>query len=137
MSERIRNFLSSLADLDQAKKLVTPDVRFIAVREQSYDALSVYGAFEGYDGLVEFVSGLRAHFDTQQFHIDASLESEELGYASGRFEHRIRTTGRPFVSHWAVMCEFRDGKIALYRFYEDNAALEEAMGSRTECKEEI
>ena len=137
MSERIRNFLSSLTDLDQAKKLMTPDVRIIAVREKSYDALPLYGTFMGHDGLVEFVSRLRTQFDTQQFNIDASLESEELGYASGRFEHRIRTTGRHFVSHWAVMCEFRDGQIALYRFYEDNAALEEAVGSRTICKEEI
>lgn len=137
MPERIRNFLSALGDLERAKELVTPDVRFIAVREQSYETLPLYGTFVGRDGLVDFVSGLREHFDTQRFHIDASLENEDLGYASGRFEHRIRTTGLRFASHWAVMCEFREGQIALYRFYEDNAALEEAMVCRTESKEEI
>lgn len=137
MSEIIRTFLSSLGDLDTARKLVTPDVRFIAVREQRYANLPLYGTFEGHDGMVDFISGLRAYFDTQHFHIDSVLESEKLGFASGRFEHRIRTTGRLFKSHWAVMCKFREGKIELYRFYEDNAALEEAMNSQTECREEI
>lgn len=76
MSDLIRTFLTSLGDLYNAKKLVTPDVRFIAVIEQAYAPLPLYGTFEGRDGIVDFISGLHTYFETQQFHIDAVLMRE-------------------------------------------------------------
>jgi len=133
----IRRFLGSLSDLDQAKTLVDPEARFIAVREQFDETLPLYGTFVGHDGLVDFVGGLRAHFDTRMFTVDAVIETDELGFAAGRFEHRIRATDRLFRSHWSVLCAFRNGRITLYRFFEDTAALEEAMGVHTLCRESV
>ena len=133
----IRRFVGSLNDLDRAKTFVDPEARFIAVRERSDETLPLYGVFVGHDGLEAFVGGLRAHFDTRMFKVDAVIEAGELGFAAGRFEHRIRATDRLFRSHWSVMCAFRDGRITLYRFFEDTAALEEAMGARTLCREDV
>lgn len=135
MTEIIRTFFSSLSDLDKAKGLITPDAKFIAVRAADYPDLPLYGTFIGPEGLARFVTGLREAFDTQSFQVDHVVESEVTGAAFGRFEHRIRHTGKTFRSHWAVMCEFRQGKISLYRFFEDTAALEEAMERKTTCKE--
>lgn len=133
----IRTFLASLGDLDKAQQLVTPEARFIAVREQVDSTLPLYGTFIGRQGLKAFTEGLRRAFDTQMFKVDAVLENDTIGFASGRFEHRIRATDAIFRSHWALMCEFEDGRISLYRFFEDTAALEEAAGIRTQCKETV
>ncbi|WP_417267263.1 nuclear transport factor 2 family protein [Celeribacter baekdonensis] len=137
MTSLIQTFLASLNDLERAKTLITPDARFIAVRAEQYPDLPLYGTFLGHQGLEDFVVGLRKAFDTQSFHLDHVIENGEIGAAFGRFEHRIRTTEKVFRSHWAVMCEFQDGKISLYRFFEDTAALEDAMGCRTHSKESI
>ena len=137
MSSLIQTFLSSLTDLDHAKTLITTDARFIAVREQNYPDLPLYGTFTGAEGLVAFITGLRANFDTQRFHLDHVIETDQMGAGFGRFEHRIRSTGHMFRSHWAVLCHYSGGKIAQYRFYEDTAALEQAMAVQTDCVETI
>lgn len=137
MTSNIANFFASLGDLDAACDLITADAQFIAVREKSYAELPLYGTFIGPQGLREFVAGLRTCFDTQFFQIDHVIENTDIGSAFGRFDHIIRDTGQHFVSHWAVLCTFEKGLISSYRFYEDNAALEEAMQRRTTCKEEI
>jgi ketosteroid isomerase-like protein len=47
----------------------------------------------------------------------------------GRLKHIARATGRPFASDWALVMKFDEaGKLALYHFYEDTAALEWALG---------
>lgn len=137
MPTKIETFLTSLSNLDQAKSLVTETARFIAVREQSYPDLPLYGTFIGHTGLEQFALGLREAYDTQQFQIDHILENEVMGAAFGQFEHRIRATDEFFRSHWALLCEFDGAKISMYRFYEDTAALEEAIQVRTVCKERL
>lgn len=137
MTSIIKTFFSSLNDLEKAQELITPDCRFIAVREEQYEEMPLYGAFVGASGLQEFVGGLLEHFDTQSFLIDHVIENETLGAAFGRFEHLVKPTGKTFKSHWGVLCTFESGKIASYRFYEDNAALEEAFGRQTQNRESI
>jgi uncharacterized protein len=135
MTGIIQTFLSSLADLEKAKTMITPNARFIAVRSENYPELPLYGTFAGYSGLEAFVTGLRDAFDTQSFQIDHAIENASIGAAFGKFSHIVKATNKPFSSHWAVMCQFQHGKISLYRFFEDNAALEEAFLCRTTCKE--
>lgn len=137
MTSLIRTLLSNLKDIEKVKQLISNDAKFIAIRSQSYPELPIYGTFTGHDGVELFLTTLRDTFDTQQFHIDHVIETPEHGAAFGRFEHRVRATGKMFRSHWAVMCAFEDGKISLYRFFEDSAALEEALETRTICKERI
>lgn len=137
MTALIKNFLSCLNDLGRAKDLITPDCRFVAVRSDAYAEMPLYGTFVGPDGLEAFVAGLRAHYDTQSFVVDHVIETETLGAAFGRFEHRIRQTGAMFRSHWGLLCTFNGAKIATYRFYEDTAALEEAFKCRTQCRETV
>lgn len=65
------------------------------------------------------------------------IENEIIGAAFGRFEHRILANDALFRSHWALKCKFKMGKIASHRLYEDTAALEEAMNSRSISRETI
>lgn len=137
MNGIIKTLMSNLRDIDKVKQLVTDDTRFIAIRSQSHEELPIYGTFSGHEGVEQFLNLLRETFDTQQFHIDHVIETPVRGAAFGRFEHRVRANGKMFRSHWALMCEFQNGKISLYRFFEDSAALEEALECRTSCKENI
>jgi uncharacterized protein len=133
----IREFFASFGDLERARALVDPEAQFVGVRAQSYPELPLYGTFTGHDGLARFMDGLRNAFDTQFFAIDAEIENDELGFASGRFEHRVRHTDALLRGHWALMCRFRNRRITFYRFYEDTAALEEAFGVQTACRETV
>ncbi len=45
----------------------------------------------------------------------------------GRLRHTVRATGRPFPSDWALVTRSKDGRLTHYHFYEDTAALADAM----------
>lgn len=137
MAGIIRNFLDNFGNLEKTKLLVTPDVTFIGAREQSYPELPIYGTFIGHSGLERFMAGLGRAFKPQLFVIDEEVEEEHVGFVCGRFEHQIRDTGVLLRAHFAIMCRFKDGKIASYRIYEDTAALEEAFGIKTESRETV
>ncbi|SMX29993.1 SnoaL-like domain protein [Pelagimonas phthalicica] len=137
MTSRIETFLASLSDLDQATTLITEDAKFIAVRAETYADLPLYGTYTGSEGLRAFIAALRQHFDTQSFVVDDVIENDTTGAAFGRFEHIIRQTRKTFRSHWALKTTFHKGKLSSYHFYEDTAALEEAMNQRTTSKETL
>lgn len=137
MTGIIRSFFASFAEPDRAKELVHPDAVLIGVRAGTYPGLPLYGTFVGHAGLDRFIGQLRATFDTQLFVIDGELENDEVGYANGRFQHRLRANGAVLRSHWAVTCRFRDRRIVHYRFYEDTAALERAYDVRTTSHETV
>lgn len=133
----IRRFLASLGDPEQMKALVDPVAEFIGVRAERYPEVPTYGRFVGYEGLAEFVAGVQTLFDPQLFEIEAELESDEIGFATGRMEERAKATGAHFRTRWTVFCRFKDGRIVHYRFFEDTAALEEAVGVRTASRETV
>lgn len=137
MSSKIETFFASLSDLEVAQTLITETCEIIGVREETYPELPIYGKRIGPDGLDAFVQSLRSAFDTQSFHVDHVFETDTTGAAFGRFEHRVKTTDKMFRSHWALQCTFEDGKMSLYRFYEDTAALEEGFAVKTQCKETV
>ncbi|WP_165390154.1 nuclear transport factor 2 family protein [Thalassococcus sp. S3] len=137
MTHIISAFFSNLGDLEKAKAFVDPDAIFVGVREHPDVNLPIYGTFRGHDGMMRFVGALKDAFDTQLFEIDMVHENPTEGFATGRFEHRVKRTGALFRSRWALFAQFRDGRISHYRFFEDTAALEEALGVRTICREAV
>ena len=137
MSGIISRFFAAFGDFGRVAPLVHPDVRLVGVRAASYPELPLYGTFVGHDGLRRFMAGLRDAFEPQLLEIDAELESTEIAFACGRFEHRVRRSGAQHRSHFAVVCHLRDHKIVHYRFFEDTAALEEAFGVHTQSLEQV
>lgn len=137
MSHRIERLFASFQAPETLEEVLTTKARIIGVREKSDPVLPIYGTYYGPAGFEEFLSRLRTAFDTRAFHVDHILEGTDIGYASGRFEHHVRATGQLFRSHWALRCRFEGEKISEYRFYEDTAALEESLGMRSRCSEEI
>ena len=93
-------------DMEAALALVDPEAEFIAVRPEPSPELALYGTYSGHDGVRRYFARLAEAFEPQ----------------------KVRATGRPFDSAWAVVCRLKGGRIAHYRFFEDTAALHTAFG---------
>jgi uncharacterized protein len=105
---------------EAALELVTPDATFEA---QGPSTVPIYGRVEGCDGVRRFIATLRDMFDTERFDVRRSAESDDVGFAYGYMQHRVRRTGQVFRSEWTLYCELRDGRIRTYKMFEDTAAL--------------
>ena len=70
----------------------------------------------------EFISNLGNSFDTKAFSVDHIVGEGNVAFASGKFTHQVKSTGKPYASDWSLMCVIQDGKILEYHFYEDSAS---------------
>ncbi|MFC5911235.1 nuclear transport factor 2 family protein [Streptacidiphilus monticola] len=65
--------------------------------------------------------------DTEAFAVDRILADGGHAVALGSFTHRVKSTGKPFTSSFALHIEVRDGLIRGYRMHEDSHAALEAF----------
>jgi uncharacterized protein len=123
----IDTFFAALASGDEqaALELVAPDATFEA---QGPSSVPIYGRFEGRDGVRRFIATLRELFETERFEVRESTQSDDVAFAYGYMQHRVRRTGQVFRSEWALYCELRDGRVRTYKMFEDTAALAAAYG---------
>lgn len=112
---------------DAALALVDPDAEFIAVRPDGDPRNPLYGTYRGHDGVRRFIGLLGDTFETELFAIDAVAANGEEELARGRLRHKVRATGRLFACDWALACRVRGGRLVRYQFFEDTAALEQAL----------
>lgn len=103
-----------------------PDAEIVAVRPGHPNAGEHYGTYRGQDGARTFVANLGKLFDTKAFSVDHIVGQGDVAFASGSFTHHLKSTGKPFSSHWALRCIVKDGTILRYHFYEDSSAFVEA-----------
>ena len=85
-----------------------------------------YGTYAGAEGARAFVTALGKTFDTQAFSVEHVIGEGNVAYASGSFTHKLKATGKLFVSDWALKCITEGGKILDYHFYEDSEAFRDA-----------
>ena len=119
-------YFHNMADIDKALSYVHHDATFIAAFEKETDRHYFYGTYCGKEGVSTLLSKFHKDLDTQEFEICKILADETTALAWGRFQHRIRPTGKMFESYWAIVCEVEDGKIKYFRGFEDTGALEAA-----------
>lgn len=131
-AEVVRRFFAAFASGDGEALVATfhPEAEIVAVRDGAREAGGPYGRYRGHAGVREMVAALGATFETEAFTVDGVLGEGEVAFASGRFAHRVKATGRLFQSAWALRCVVKDGRIREYRFYEDSAAFAEASGPK-------
>lgn len=98
----------------------------VAVRHAQRTHDQVYGTYEGKDGAKTFIGNLGNVFDTKQFTVEHIVGDGDVAYASGKFTHIVKSTGKSFQSDWALMCIIKDDKIFEYHFYEDSEKFLEA-----------
>lgn len=116
--------------MDLALKACADDVVFIGARPEPSDRVAAYGRHVGHDGAERFFQTFADTLEPGDFKVDATIAQDRHVVMYGNLKHTARATGRPFVSDWALVMRFNDdGRLALYHFYEDTAALEWALGS--------
>tara|TARA_Y100000310_G_C20702949_1_gene831769 strand:- start:5741 stop:6238 length:498 start_codon:yes stop_codon:yes gene_type:complete len=103
-----------------------PEVEIMAVRKAPVASGELYGSYEGIEGLKAFLTNMGNVFDTKAFSVEHVIGEGNVAFANGTFAHEIKPTGKLYSSAWSLMCEVEDGKITVYRFYEDTAKYEEA-----------
>jgi uncharacterized protein len=113
--------------INEALKLVAPDAKFISARPISHPAIPIYGTFVDHSGISDFFKTLGEMLEPGDFNITAAFSEGEHVAMCGKLRHVSRKTHRDFASEWALVCRVHSGKIVLYQFYEDTAALEAAI----------
>lgn len=127
----IQQFFSAFAQGNTAAlfALVDREAEFIAVRPHADPRLPLYGTYRGHDGLGALLTSLGAVLATREFEVIEAVGDGTTEFARGRFWHDVKATGRAFRSDWAVACTIRNGRILRYQFFEDSAALQEALAA--------
>ncbi len=98
----------------------------IGIRDAGRSGNQVYGTYKGKEGVKAFISSLGNTFDTKAFSVDQLISEGSVAFASGKFTHVVKATGKPFSSDWALKCIVKDEKILEYHFYEDSEKFAEA-----------
>ncbi|KUM01995.1 nuclear transport factor 2 family protein [Chromobacterium subtsugae] len=111
----------------EALALVADDAVFIPSRPQASAKVSLYGTYRGQAGAAQVFQSFAAELKPGEFEVESAFGDGEHAAMHGRLRHYSVATGKPFASDWALIGKVRDGKIVLYHFYEDTAALEEAL----------
>ncbi|WP_448205627.1 nuclear transport factor 2 family protein [Azospirillum sp. sgz302134] len=125
----VQTFLNHILSgaMDQALAMVDPDARFISTRPVPNPNNPLHGTFVGVEGARRFFGGFGELLEPGEFNVDASFADGEHAALYGTLHHKSRKTGKPFSSDWALICRVKDGRIALYHFYEDTEALRDAL----------
>ncbi|MBN9888054.1 nuclear transport factor 2 family protein [Salipiger abyssi] len=124
-----RRFLEALfaGDMGQVLDMVAPDAVFIPARREASAANPLFGTYSGPEGAALFFGRFGDLFAPERFDIAAGFGDAHRACLFGRLRHIVRATGKTFASDWALVTEWQRGKLVLYHFYEDTAALAEAM----------
>lgn len=109
--------------IDDALSLVSPDARFIGSRPDPSPDNPLFGTHIGPEGARRFFATFATLIEPGDFSIDGRFGSGNFACLFGTFRHKVRATGLPFPSDWALITEAHEGKLALYHFYEDTEAL--------------
>lgn len=84
------------------------------------------GSRRGHEGAGEFFRLLAESDDVQVFEPQRFIADGDLVVVLGRYEARIRSTGRIAKTDWVHVFAFREGKAASWREYYDTAGWAEA-----------
>lgn len=129
--QTVQTFLDHIFSgrMPEALALVADDATFIPSRPQASSKVPLYGTYHGPEGAAQVFSTFATVLKPEQFEVEAAFGDGEHAALHGKLKHHSVATGKPFVSDWALVCRVNRGKIALYHFFEDTAALEAALSA--------
>lgn len=124
-----QTFLNNVfsGNMEQALANVDPQALFISTNPKANPDNPVHGTFFGLEGAKQFFGKFGEILEPNDFHIEATFGDTEHAALYGTLRHQVRSTGKEFVSDWALVGRIKDGRITLYHFYEDTEALYKAL----------
>lgn len=125
----VAGFMAALmkADIAEAGRRVQPDTVIIFGRGESSERNPLYGSWRGADGAGEVIRRFHRLLVPGSVRVDLRFAQADLVVLQGSMVHRARVTGKPFASDWALIARVCGEHVTHYQFYEDTAALEEAL----------
>jgi len=87
------------------------------------------GAYQGKSQVAEFFKRLSDLTEISSFEPREFVAQGDMVVALGRETGRVKSTGRTFVSEWAMAFIVRNGKVVRFQEYADTANLAAAFSS--------
>jgi uncharacterized protein len=114
-------------DIPAALDALTEDVEW---REPGpSEVLPWAGLRRGRGQVGQFFRALDDAEEVQQFEPQEFIAQGDRVVVLGHERCRIKSTGRSYDNHWAMVFTLRDGKVATFRAYHDTAAMIAAFRS--------
>ena len=107
-------------DIDKTLDCLTDDVIW---KVQGAPDVPTIGVRNGKEEVRAWMALFPVNFEPLEFEVERTFESGDQVVITGRFKHRILSTGHEFSSDFATVCSVRDGKVSAYNFLEDSYAL--------------
>ena len=104
-----------------------PNQTLPTLSEESEQAIPWLGLYHGPEGAKEFVSHLQRNIEVLGFGPQEFIQQGNDMAVFGTFRYRARSTQRIMDTGYVIRIQMRDGKIALYRFYENTFAIAAAF----------
>ena len=114
-------------EMAEALSLVADDAKFISANPRPNPANKLHGTFVGVKGAQDFFAGFLEVLEPGEFNVEDKFGEGSHAAMYGTLRHTVRSTGKPFISNWALIGNVEGGKLTLYHFYEDSEALSIAM----------
>jgi ketosteroid isomerase-like protein len=130
MSEENINLVKSAydcfnrGDIQGVLDLMTDDVSWVT---PNVDGAPFYGAKKGKDGALEFFQGLGSSEEPEAFEQYEYFSGGDKVVVTGRWAATVRATGRRWDSRLVHVFSVRDGKLASFEEFFDNAAASRAF----------
>lgn len=131
VSRFMRGIVSGRRDATLA--LLSDDARIIFGRATPSEANPLYGTWVGQEGARTVFERFGELIEPGEVVVKHRLSTQGVVVIYGTMRHSARATGRPFPSDWVLFARVQGGKITLYHFFEDTAALEHALGTGCEA----
>lgn len=126
--ETVQAFLGHIfaGEMDQALALVSDEATFISVSPVATDTNPMLGTFKGKSGAVAFFTAFGEVLEAGDFAVTDAFGVGHHVAMYGDFKHKVRATGKPYPSDWAMIAKVEGGLLTYYHFFEDSAALSQA-----------
>ena len=125
----VKQFLENVfaGKMEEALSMVHMNAKIIPSRVEENHRNPLYGSYTGPDGMQNMFTTFSELLEPGDFNIEASFSEGVHVAMYGTLNHRSRHTNKNFASDWALICQVKDEQIMFYHFYEDTAALEDAI----------
>lgn len=113
-------------DIEGIVGLVTDDVQWEGVKGAE-GVVPQAGARQGKAGVREFFEQVGDTVAFERFEPREYIATDDAVVAIGNYAAKAKPTGRGIASDWAMVFNFRDGKIARFREFTDSAVIVRAF----------
>jgi uncharacterized protein len=124
----VQNYFNAFqqGNMDHVLNAFHKDCVIVSVRDEERSREQLHGTYRTKEQAKLFLQNIVNHFDPKDFVVEKVIGDGNIVFANGWFTHKVKATGKMFISDWVQRCIIEDDKIIEYRFYEDSAAFVEA-----------